>query len=277
MDSSGVVAELDSTAHHTTTRFDGGVMVWRSWGQGPPLVLLHGASGSWTHWIRNIVPLAGRFRVIVPDMPGFGDSDAPPEPHTVEILADAVASGLDSAAEPPLALVGFSFGGIVAGHVAARLGTRVRRLVLIGAGGLGLPRAPTRALTGITSEMTPAALERAHRDNLATLMIAAPECIDDLAVHLQIVNVGRARFKSGDIPTSDALLRALPSVRAPITAIFASRDAFVGTTLDARRRVLFAAHPEIDFRVLDGPGHWAIYEAADRANALLLDVLHGTT
>ncbi len=70
-------------------------MVWRSWGAGPPLVLLHGASGSWTHWIRNVLPLAARFRVLAPDMPGFGDSDAPPEPHTADGLADLVVAGLD--------------------------------------------------------------------------------------------------------------------------------------------------------------------------------------
>jgi len=91
-------------------------MVWRTWGQGPPLVLLHGARGSWTHWLRNIPALAERFSVIVPDMPGFGYSDAPPEPHTVEVLAAAVVRGLGAVTSAAIRLVGFSFGGIVAGH-----------------------------------------------------------------------------------------------------------------------------------------------------------------
>ena len=78
-----------------------GSVVWRSWGEGPPLVLLHGASGSWTHWIRNILPLAARFRVLVPDMPGFGDSEAPPEPHTADGLADLLAASLDVMLPPP--------------------------------------------------------------------------------------------------------------------------------------------------------------------------------
>ena len=92
-------------------------MVWRSWGEGPPLVLLHGASGSWTHWIRNIRPLAARFRVLVPDMPGFGDSDAPPEPHTADGLADLLAAPLNVMLPPPTRfdLAGFSFGGIIGG------------------------------------------------------------------------------------------------------------------------------------------------------------------
>jgi pimeloyl-ACP methyl ester carboxylesterase len=102
------------------------------------------ASGAWTHWIRNISPLARRFRLLVPDMPGFGDSDTPPEPHTADALAVLVASGLDQVAPgAELDVAGFSFGGIIAGLVAARLGHRVRALALIGAGGIGLPLART--------------------------------------------------------------------------------------------------------------------------------------
>ena len=82
-------------ATRTVTRVASGAMVWRAWGAGPPLVLLHGASGSWTHWIRNVLPLAERFRVLAPDMPGYGESDAPPEPHTADRLADLVTAGID--------------------------------------------------------------------------------------------------------------------------------------------------------------------------------------
>ncbi len=208
-------------------------MVWRVWGEGRPLVLLHGASGSWTHWIRNVLPLAKDFRVLAPDMPGFGDSDAPPEPHTADMLAGAVASGLDVLVPPPVDfdLAGFSFGGIIAGLVAARLGPRVRTLVLLGAG------------------------------------------VDDLAVFLQMENIRLARFKSGTIPASDTLLRALPSVRARIASILGGRDAFMAARLEDYRRVLASVEPDLDFRVIAGAGHWAIYEAADEVNRTLGDVL----
>jgi len=126
------VSKVESLGTRAVTPCAAGSMVWRIWGEGPPLVLLHGASGSWTHWIRNVLPLAARFRVLVPDMPGFGDSDAPLDPHTAPGLADLVASGLDVILPPPteLDLAGFSFGGIVAGLMAARLERRVRTLVL---------------------------------------------------------------------------------------------------------------------------------------------------
>src|SRR3990170_577513 len=176
-------------------------MIWRCWGAGPPRVLLHGATGSWTHWLLNVLPLAERFRVIVPDMPGFGDSDMPPEPHTAERLADIVSVGLDAVVPPPapLDLAGFSFGGIIGGVVAARQGERVRTLLLLGPHG-----------------MTPAEVMEAHRENLRVLMLGDPEKADDLAVHVQMENLRLARFKSGGIPASDTLLRALPAVRARI-------------------------------------------------------------
>ncbi|MDB5843914.1 MAG: hydrolase-like protein, partial [Polaromonas sp.] len=54
-------------------------MVWRCWGEGAPVVLLHGGSGSWTHWIRNIPTLVACSRQVwAPDLPGFADSASPP-------------------------------------------------------------------------------------------------------------------------------------------------------------------------------------------------------
>src|SRR3989441_9456886 len=127
-------------------------MVGRWGGGGPPVVLLQGGGGSWTHWARNITPRPRHFTVWVPDLPGFGDSGLPPGVETAEALADIVSSGLDDVVSPPapVSLVGFSFGGIIAGLVAARQRDRVRTLVLIGAGGLALGAAPAPQPARIT-------------------------------------------------------------------------------------------------------------------------------
>ena len=116
----GVAAE----ARRIETPCGAGAMVWRVWGGGPPLVLLHGGYGSWTHWIRNVLPLARRFTVIAPDLPGLGESATPPEPHTAEGLARIIVAGLATLlpAGVRFHLTGFSFGGVLGGHVAALLG-----------------------------------------------------------------------------------------------------------------------------------------------------------
>jgi 2-hydroxy-6-oxonona-2,4-dienedioate hydrolase len=112
----GVAAE----AQRVETPCGDGSMVWRIWGSGPPLVLLHGGYGSWMHWIRNVLVLAREFTVIAPDLPGLGESATPPEPHTAEALARIIVEGLAiifSGGER-FHLTGFSFGGVLGGHVA---------------------------------------------------------------------------------------------------------------------------------------------------------------
>jgi 2-hydroxy-6-oxonona-2,4-dienedioate hydrolase len=252
-----------------------GTVVWNLWGEGGrPLVLLHGASGAWTHWIRNIPVLSSRSRVIAPDMPGFGMSDLLPVTHTAEALADLVVEGINEVVPPPAIfdLAGFSFGGIIGGLVAARLGARVRTLILLGPGGLGLPPSALPTLVPVHPDMTAEALRLVHRDNLRILMIADPDKVDPLAVTIQIENLRRARFRSGGIPGSDALVRALPAVRARIITIWGERDAFIGDDLEPRRHVFAPFQSAADFRVIVGAGHWTPYEAPDQVNAILLSV-----
>src|SRR5215468_6091392 len=87
-------------------------------GSGPPMVLLHGGFGSWTHWLRNIDALARHFRVVAFDLPGYGASPDVPTDTTVEDyvswVADAVAA---VATREPIDLVGFSFGGALSARI----------------------------------------------------------------------------------------------------------------------------------------------------------------
>ena len=251
-------------------------VAWRLWGEErlPALVLLHGDFGSWTHWIRCIAPLARRCRVVVPDMPGYGDSDALSEPWGPEDMAGALAAGL-ARLLPSRAyrLAGFSFGGIVAGHLAATEGERVEALALLGPGGLGLPRPALPPLRRPDRGMAPGEVLAAHRHNLAALMLADPERADALALHVQSENARRARARAGDIPAGDALLRALPRLRAPrLLGLWGERDVWA-QPVHAREEVLRRLRPDVDFRTVPGAGHWTPYEAPGAVVAALLDLL----
>jgi hypothetical protein len=59
-----VLSRMESFGTRGAAACGGGSIVWRECGRGRPLVLLHGASGSWTHWIRTVVPLSEQFRVV---------------------------------------------------------------------------------------------------------------------------------------------------------------------------------------------------------------------
>ena len=72
------LARIESLGARVVTEVACGDMVWRAWGDGPPLVLLHGASGSWTHWIRNGLPLAAHRRVLAAQRAGHFDREIVP-------------------------------------------------------------------------------------------------------------------------------------------------------------------------------------------------------
>jgi len=265
----GVAAE----AQRIETPCGAGTMVWRVWGSGPPLILLHGGYGSWTHWIRNVLVLARRFTVIAPDLPGLGESSTPPEPHTAEGLAAIIVEGLDIVLSKDAAphIAGFSFGGVLGGHVAAQLGDRLRALTLVGSNGLGLVRQPTalqRVPAGVSAEEALAV----HRHNLGALMIADPAKIDELAVYIQSQNAPRGRVRSRRFSRADTLARALPLVKARLDGIWGARDATAYPHLDERARVLRSFQPGARFEVMAGAGHWVQYEAAERFNPLLAEI-----
>ncbi len=271
-----LVAGIAVEAERIETPCGDGAMVWRCWGSGPPLVLLHGGYGSWMHWIRNVLPLSRQFRVIAPDLPGLGESTTPPEPWTAEGLAAIIVEGLDIVLSKPAAphLAGFSFGGVIGGSVAAQLGDRLRGFTVVGSNGLGLERSPT-PLRRVPPNAGEAEEFATHRYNLNQLMIADPDKIDELALYLQQTNHARARMRSRRFSRSGALVEALPRINARLDGIWGERDATAYPHLDERARTLRSFQPKARFAVVPGAGHWVQYEAAERFNALIAEFAAG--
>jgi len=271
------VARLAAAGQRIETPCGKGAMVWRSWGEGEPLLLFHGGFGSWTHWLRNIPALSRHYRVIVANLPGLGESDEAPRPHTPAGLSAIVVEGIDRILAPGerFHLAGFSFGGLIGGHVAAALGERCRSFTLVGAGGLGLRRGTMEPLKSWRHIPDDAGRLAAHRENLAILMLADRSAIDDLAVHLQAENAARGRVNSPPIAATDTLTRVLPQVRGRIAGIWGERDATAMHDLPARARLLRSIQPNAPFLVIAGAGHWVQYEAAEAFDEALLEVLAG--
>jgi pimeloyl-ACP methyl ester carboxylesterase len=263
-------AELERTAERLTTPCGAGSLVWRRWGSGPAVVLLHGGYGSWTHWIRNIPGLAASYTVLAADLPGLGDSDPAPEPYDGHSLARIVAEGIDLLVPGRYHLTGFSFGGLLGTLIAGADGTRVRSLTLVGAGGNVPGQAPVELVSWRRLPDTDAQLA-AHRENLGRLMFADPALRDEQAVRLQVANASRARTSSRPISRTSLLADTLPSVTAPVSAVFGERDATSRPTTAARIERLRALRPGITVHVVPGAGHWVQYEAAEQFD----DLLHG--
>ena len=268
-DPPAILGRLQGVARRAETPCGHGRMVWHTWGGGPALVLLHGGTGSWRHWVRNIPYFAPQRLVVAADLPGLGESDMPPDPADPRESAAVLARGLDQVIGPETRydLAGFSYGGVVGGCLAALDGGRVRSLTIVGSGGIGLPRGRTDLVK--VRHLDGEARVAAHRTNLARLMIADPARIDDLSLAIQDWNTRHSRLKSPPISRGTFLRDALATTRCPVNGIWGGRDAPSLPDIAAREVALRALRPELRFRVIEGAGHWVAYEAADAFNATL--------
>lgn len=269
-----IVALDVQSERHDVELLHGERMAWRRFGDGPPLVLIHGGHGSWLHWVRNIDVLSSSHSLWLPDLPGYGDSD-PIESSGIDEIIDATVYSIDRlmGAGKAIDLGGFSFGGLVASRVAATRG-EVRKLAVIGTAGHGLKSRYTLEMRNWRLAREPAALWSALRNNLAALMIHDPRDIDALALEVHRVCCTATRFRSKTISRSSLLAEVLEGVEAPVLLVWGEHD--VTTQPEAAARSIAGQRAGIEWRIVPGAGHWAQYERADALNRLLLAWFQGT-
>jgi pimeloyl-ACP methyl ester carboxylesterase len=254
---------------HATPCGDG-QLVWRSFGEGYPLVLLHGGTGSWLHWVRNIEALARDFRLLVPDIPGSGESANPPAPISAESIAMILRGGIESilGADTRFAVAGFSMGGLIAGYLAAAC-ARADALLLVGGTGMGPPRAEMEPLKSWRRLPSKAEQRDVHRANLGILMIHDPQKIDELAVHVQMRNAGQSRVRGKHVSHTGLLADCVPHFKGRVAGVWGEFDATAFPYLDDRREKLQRYSPGASFEVIPGAGHWVQYEAHEAVNRRL--------
>lgn len=238
---------------------------WRSWGKGKPLILLHGGYGSWAHWIKQAIPFSKNYNVLIPDMPGFGESEDLTLPHTPEKISANIAETLlklISPEETPI-ICGFSFGGLIAGHLSYNLiekGLNPEKLILVGPGGLGAKRGEMRNMIARHSKMSEEEIYQAHKTNLEILMMHDATKVDDWSVHIQKQNTDAHRIKSRPISSTDTLARILEKQDVPLFLLWGEKDASVGVYLEDRMSILRDINSKVRFHVEYNLGHWIMYE-----------------
>lgn len=248
--------------------------IWREWGDGKPFILLHGNYGSWTHWTRNIAALAASRRVLVPDTPGFGELDLPEVPDAGTIV-ESLWKDIDRLAgtEAVVDLAGFSYGGGLAGGLAACRPHRVGRTILVGSGGLGAPGGYREELVR-WRDLDAAGQREAHRRNLRILMFASPETVDDLALSLQAANAAGAKMNARKLRNRMDLRQVLVGKKVVLSGIWGERDfTLAGLPLASREQAVRSLDTDAEWIALPDVGHWAQYEAAHAVNKALLRIL----
>jgi 2-hydroxy-6-oxonona-2,4-dienedioate hydrolase len=242
-----------------------GRLAARTAGSGTPLVLLHGGSGSWTHWIRNIEALAGSHRVIAPDLPGFGDSgevDAPGAPDEyIACVAQSIAEAGD--AESRVSCAAFSFGGVLAAALAARFGM-FDRLVLVAPGGFGFPSGRELVTRRVPSwDASDSKVREAIAFNLGSLMLCTPPSPGDAVVDLHLRNIERARFDSRRISLLPSLLADLAAVKCPVQIMWGTEDRLAHPSVRQRVKACRETSAGVRIDLVPDAGHWVQYEQAE--------------
>ena len=269
---SAEIRALDAAARTRRTSHAKGALSWREWGEGEPLLLLHGSHGGWMHWLRNIPALARTRRVIVPDMPGFGESDPPADLESAAAHARILGDGLRAILNDtgPVDAIGFSLGAMIGCHLSFEAPDLVRRIIVVDAGGLGTPMrtADNRGLKGLTGE----ALRAVNRHNLVVMMLHDPDRIDETAIDIAIFGGRRVRTRVQYHVVPDKLLGVVAQVRAPIDAIWGEWD-YIHPDPQANVEAIRHYQPQAQLRVVPGAGHWSMYEQPDAFNAAALELL----
>ena len=274
-DPTPTVTRLLGLASRHVSCFDGATTVWHSWGSGHPLMLLHGGSGSWTHWLRNIEPLTeAGYHVIVPDIPGFGESDIAKSggndaPGVIEPLWSGYTSLFQA---EPCQIMGFSFGAMVAVLMAKAKPDLAQNLILVAPPGLGLrsPAFPVRSWKHLSDW---SAIAPIVKHNLSLQMLHQPSALDEETLRIHAHNIQRDRMKARKISQTTIVGDSLPHIRCPVDAIFGDQDSFYLSGLD-RLEVLLRAAPyfrELSF--IRSCGHWVSHEDPAAFNAIAKQIL----
>jgi 4,5:9,10-diseco-3-hydroxy-5,9,17-trioxoandrosta-1(10),2-diene-4-oate hydrolase len=259
-------------------------------GSGPAVVMLHGggpgASGV-SNYSRNIDTIAQQFRVIVPDMPGYGRSaKGVDQRDPFGYLADTIRGLLDELGLATAHLVGNSYGGATALRLALDTPLRVDKLVLMGPGGIGTTRTvPTAGLKSLLSYYggdgpSREKLETFIRNYLVYEGASVPDDLIDLrfaaSIDPEVVVDPPLRRPSGPMAprtlwrmdlTRDSRLKRL---RTP-TLVLWGRDDKVNRP--AGGPMLVNLMPNAELVMTPRTGHWMQWERADLFNRLVVDFL----
>lgn len=256
------------------------------------MLLLHGggpgASGV-SNYARNIAALAKEYRVIVPDLPGYGRSTkgvGAADPFGY--LADGIRGLLDQLGLEKAHLVGNSYGGACALRLALDTPDRVDRMVLMGPGGIGTTRAlPTPGLNSLLNYYSgdgPSRLklEKFIRNHLVFNAADVPDSVIDTryeaSIDPEVVAAPPLRRPSGPNAlrtlwkmdfTRDPRLARLP---VPTLVLWGAEDR---VNRPGGAAMLADRMPNCDLYLVANTGHWVQFERAELFNRLCADFLAG--
>ena len=260
-------------------RINGLNMHYVTAGEGPPVLLLHGFPDTHAIWRRQIPALAAAgFRVIAPDLRGYGKTDMPSETsaYAIEFLADDVLRLMDALDIDQATVVGHDWGALIGWHLAMHAPHRVSRYAALS---VGHPNAIARSGLGqklrfwymgvfVTPVLAEGLLKAGNWAALRTMSRSREQqqlWIDALSPPGRLtaaLNYYRANLK----PSGP---RRWKQVDLPVLGIWSEHDPALGERqmLETREQ----CRAGFEYARIDGVGHWMQLSGAEQLNELLID------
>ncbi len=236
-----------------------------------PVVLLHGYLGGAAQWRDQVAALAGRFRVVAIDLPGFGAASDQPAPASIGGFASHVVDTLDTMGVSRFMLLGHSMGGMIAQEVARRIPARIDRLALYGTGPLGLMPDRFEPLERSVARLDADGLQRTARRIVATWFVRgeAHPGFETLSRIAGAASPGAARSALSAMARWDGRAH-LSSLDMPVLIVWGDRDrSYRWPQIEALWRGL----PDAALAVIPGASHAAHLEKPEIFRAILADFL----
>lgn len=248
-------------------------------GPGDPLVLLHGAYGSWTHWVNNLESLSQFADVWAMDLPGFGESDDWPGEFDSTKYVQVVASAIRDLVGKPVVLAGYSFGAFIAAALALAAPDQVQSLVLVSLVGQTGDPALHRRIEERHFSRNPSWQYRLGvvRDNLRALHLYRREAADARTVRMTYLNILHARLGPRELRRGSPrmamadMLRGLRSV--PVMMCWGRHDPMPQPSVEAWAQTCQTLIPDAEIRIVDGASHWCQYEQPHEITELIREFL----
>jgi len=259
----------------------------QSVGQGPAVVLLHGFPDTHVVWRKQVAPLvAAGYRVLAPDLRGYGGSDAPlaVDAYRLKHVCADVLAMLDALGIPRARLVGHDWGAVVGWLLCMRAPERIEQFAALS---VGHPAAFARA--GILQALRSSYMMWFLVPGLAERSLMAGDFYVMGRFTTDRAQVGHWRrsfrdpsrmtaalnYYRANVPRGLGLVSQDAPVRVRVMGVWSSGDPALGET-QMRESARYVAGG-FRYERIDGADHWLQVTAPDQVNALLLDFFAGAS
>jgi pimeloyl-ACP methyl ester carboxylesterase len=234
------------------------------------VILLHGLGGSAERWLKVIPLLSSKYRVIAPDLIGFGHSDKPSTDYTIEFFAEILSGFIDSLGIGKTILIGSSLGGQVAAEFAGSKDS-IEKLILVAPSGAMKHSTPT-----IDAYMMAALYPNPSSARVAFEMMSGTGTVDDttIANFIERMSAPNAKlaFISSVLSVKNSQIRdSLQKIKIPTLLLWGKEDKMI--PIEYAQEFMESIR-NCKFRELNGIGHLPHVEDAEVFVQAVLEFLN---